>query len=134
MSEKQANNWHKRGIILSIVSFIVLITVGVFEISRLPASWHIVTQHSDKPNQVIKGIQGLDSEINNLESDIAFRINELKKAEVRAQRKSIECSMGKGESGETVDEKGKAELMKLAPQWEEVANKAAEALKKHSAN
>ena len=42
--------------------------------------------------------------------------------------------MGKGESGETVDEKGKAELMKLAPQWEEAANKAAEALKKHSAN
>ncbi len=122
------DSWHRRGVRLSLVALIVIIVVLALEIPRLPSNWHVTTRHSDRPAQVVEAIAELEEEIVELRAQADFRVVELEAAKARAERKAEECRIGKGESGETVDEAKKRELLERAPEWDRAAQAAADAL------
>lgn len=48
--------------------------------------WHVVTRHSDRPDQVIGGIESLGAEA-------TFRLEELRRIRARAERKAEEAAL-----------------------------------------
>lgn len=117
---KGPNKWHRIGVILSLCGLVLSVIALVLINDNLPPRWHITTRHSDRPEQVEEALAQLEKELVDLQAEVDFRVNEIRAAAVRANRKAVESSMGIGESGGPEPERD-AELKALAPRWEKAA-------------
>lgn len=114
------NKWHRIGVILSLFGLALSLVALVLIAENLPTRWHTTTRHSDRPEQVEEALAQLEKELVVLQAEVDFRVNEIRAAAVRANRKAVESSMGIGESGGPEPERD-AELKALAPRWEKAA-------------
>lgn len=121
------NKWHRIGVILSLLGLVLSLVALVLIANNLPTRWHTTTRHSDRPEQVEEALAQLEKELVGLQAEVDFRVNEIRAAAVRANRKAVESSMGIGESGGPEPER-EAELKALAPRWERAAAAAQEIL------
>lgn len=128
----EPNKWHRIGVIMSLIALVVAIVALTVIVAGTqpgwPQMWQTVTRHSDRPSQVIDGIRGLEAEINAHSAEVAWRVSELQAVHLRALQKAAACRAGTGESGETVDDRKRAELVARAPEWEKAATEAEAAL------
>ncbi len=113
----EPDKWHRIGVFMSIASLVAVIAMGVVLNVNLPANWDVVTEHSDRPEQVMKAMDGLESEIN-------ARLAALEFARARARRKAEEHKLGITEPGEDKTPAKIAELQARAPEWTKAAERA----------
>jgi len=128
-STTEKSKWHRVGIGMSMIALVVTIVAAVLLsmpltqlASLIPSNLHIVTTHSDTPSQVEGAVVGLEEEA-------LFRVTELQKAAVRARIKANDCRLGLDEDSHLVKtEAERAKLSALAPQWDQVAARADQAV------
>lgn len=126
---KEPDKWHRIGVILSIVALILILVASVFIADSMPPNWHVVTRHSDRPDQVVDAIRHLEEEMTDRRGQIAFREAELIEVRARAIRKAAECRQDIGEQG-TPEPEHQAALLAMAPEWDRVAESASKALER----
>jgi hypothetical protein len=120
-----AERWHRIGIGMSLAALVAFLVMGGYLLATIPSNWHVVTRHSDIPEQVIEGVTGLEAEIERLHGEIDFRLKEIDEASARSLRKVEDARAGKGESGETVDAARRERMLTdEAPRWERAAEAA----------